>query len=438
MRFALRSHKLSVGCLALTLLVVAGGSAQAGVMAHRAGGSTFTIFMAEASTGPNSTHSAINYPPMEIACNEINQAGGVLGKKCVAIAVDTAGDAADADPRMTSAIAKASNPAAVIGIDSTVGPALVPLVTGMHMLAFSHAGEQQFFNYSNPKYLYMLQPPDEETGFGIAFAAAKLGYKHPAIVMTNTPDTAPITAGTLIALKALKISPAINMQVAPSQSSYATEAARVIASHPDSLLIELDPQTAGSFFQSMETELGAKFKLPIFTDDNGTVGPWRTAVDAAIGAKTLQSLEYVTTPATNSTASAGYKILANNFYKYPGTKGNPLSVFFSGPLYDAPIMTALAILEAKSFNPSVYSPYVYKLGVRQPGATEVQTFAQGKAAIAAGKKIYYFGANGDFGWTPTHSIIQPVLVFKIDQNGNSLPTLRTISISEIKQGLGIH
>ncbi|HET9720217.1 MAG TPA: hypothetical protein VFP55_09080, partial [Solirubrobacteraceae bacterium] len=44
--------------------------------------------------------------------------------------------------------------------------------------------------------------------------------------------------------------------------------------------------------------------------------------------------------------------------------------------------------------PSVYNTYITKVTAPSSGATVVHTYAQGKAALAAGKRIQYVGATG--------------------------------------------
>jgi hypothetical protein len=63
--------------------------------------------------------------------------------------------------------------------------------------------------------------------------------------------------------------------------------------------------------------------------------------------------------------------------------------------WDTVNLYGLAALEAKSTNPKVFTPYIAKIAAPSPGAVVVHDFAQGKAALAAGKKIRYSGAVGD-------------------------------------------
>jgi len=55
---------------------------------------------------------------------------------------------------------------------------------------------------------------------------------------------------------------------------------------------------------------------------------------------------------------------------------------------------ALAAEEAKSAKPAAFRPFIVKVATPSPGAVKVHSFAEGKKAILAGKKIQYIGAVG--------------------------------------------
>ncbi len=57
-------------------------------------------------------------------------------------------------------------------------------------------------------------------------------------------------------------------------------------------------------------------------------------------------------------------------------------------------MMALAMLEAKTPDPSFYNAFIPKVVGNAPGATQVNSFKEGMDAIAAGKTINYVGAGG--------------------------------------------
>ena len=63
-------------------------------------------------------------------------------------------------------------------------------------------------------------------------------------------------------------------------------------------------------------------------------------------------------------------------------------------------MIALAMLAAHSTKPTVYNPYIQKVTT---GTTVVHTFAQGKAALQAGKTINYVGVEGQIHFDKYHN-----------------------------------
>ncbi|MDT4998271.1 MAG: hypothetical protein QOK12_376, partial [Mycobacterium sp.] len=66
-------------------------------------------------------------------------------------------------------------------------------------------------------------------------------------------------------------------------------------------------------------------------------------------------------------------------------------------------LMALAMLSAKSTKPSSYVPTIVKLTRASPGAVTVNSFAAGKSALAAGKKIRYVGAGGPIVFDQWHN-----------------------------------
>jgi hypothetical protein len=49
---------------------------------------------------------------------------------------------------------------------------------------------------------------------------------------------------------------------------------------------------------------------------------------------------------------------------------------------------------AKRAKPAAFRPFIVKVATPSPGAVKVHSFAEGKKAILAGKKIQYIGAVG--------------------------------------------
>jgi hypothetical protein len=71
--------------------------------------------------------------------------------------------------------------------------------------------------------------------------------------------------------------------------------------------------------------------------------------------------------------------------------------------YDAVNLMALGMLSAKSTKTTDYAPGIVKLTQASPGAVVVHSFAEGKRALAAGKKIRYVGAGGPIVFDQWHN-----------------------------------
>lgn len=372
---------------------------------NSAQGGALNFILSSPFTGASDFIGPLFNAPVQIACKQINKAGGILGHQCAIVHVDSKSDPADAVAALHQALAQHQNVVEALGLGSSTGPAEVPIIAKSHIVAMSGAGESSFLHPAkvvgsgNTKYLYMLQPPDELTGFAFAFAAAKEGLKHPALVFTNAPGVAPVIAGIKLAAKDLGIKPVIDLTLPAKQSSYGSEVHRLVSAHPDLIMTEMDPQTTGTFFQDLVTQTGGKLKVPFMSDDNSLNQPYYKAVVAAIGKKAFFKLGTVVSPGSAKKTPA-LSILAKQFPAYH--TGTPLSSAFTAPLYDGVTLAALAMDVTKSTKPSVFAPEIAKLENGVPGAVTVHTYAAGKAAIRKGKKIKYVGAAGPLNWTASH------------------------------------
>jgi branched-chain amino acid transport system substrate-binding protein len=57
---------------------------------------------------------------------------------------------------------------------------------------------------------------------------------------------------------------------------------------------------------------------------------------------------------------------------------------------------------AHSTSPSAFTPYIVKIGNGVPGAVVVHSFAEGEAALKAGKQVRYEGPGGPTNFDSYH------------------------------------
>ena len=341
----------------------------------------------DASFGPEQMAGCI---PAAVA---IEAAGGILKHKQVTCrADDSRGDPADAVPAAEQLIATASGLIGIPGPSSDEASAVVPLFNRAHIPMFGDTG-QKVFDHSNFAYFYRITAPDDAVGYAMALYAHDRGYTRAVGVFGNdisSQGTAPTTAAGF-----RKLGGQIMMQTVPlDQSSYRSEIEQVIAFHPQVIFTEADPQTSATYL----SELRQLYRLiPVIGTNGTTQPPWLKAVGNALG-KTNFSAYYHAAQPYAPTSGPAYQEWRSELSAAASKVNQPASQWnndsYSMSAWDAMNLIALAAQEAGSANPTVFNPYIVKIANGSPGAVVVHSFAQGKQALAQGKKIQYVGAVG--------------------------------------------
>jgi ABC-type branched-subunit amino acid transport system substrate-binding protein len=428
----LRSRLVSPLALCATLLLVACGG----------GGTTtptqtgpLSLGVIAPFTGPAAEFGKLLSAPCLAGTDLINAAGGIMGHQISCVSVDDTGDAADAVPNVTRAIATTSNFDMAIGLESNTAATTVPIVNGAKIPFFTTNGLTSFTKNNFP-YYYRMTPGDDANGAAFAVWAVQQGYKSVAIVFQNNIGSEGNLPGLTSAMPKLGGNIAINLTIPADSASYSVEAARVIAAKPDALIWSADPQTTATFL--------ANYKLL----NGGVLPPMVTATDSLTpdffnAVKKVVGLDYVTqkiflvgsyfdqtTPAFNTYKAA---LLAN-----PNTKGIAPVLSTVGPpagAYDGINIMALAMIMAKSTVGSAYNSDILQVVTPKAGAVLVGSYADGKAALAAGKPIQYIGVLGTPAFDQYHNSAGEFDANKFNADG-SASTVGTISGSRVLQLLG--
>jgi ABC-type branched-subunit amino acid transport system substrate-binding protein len=341
----------------------------------------------DASFGPEEMAGCIP------AAAAIQAAGGILNHKQVSCkAVDSRGDPADAVPAAESLIATTGGLQGIIGPSSDEATATVPLFNRAHIPMFGDTG-QKAFDHSTFPYFFRITAPDDAVGYAMALYAHNKGYTRAVGVFgadISSQGTAPTAAagfrklgGTMLLVK-----------IPLDQASYRTEVLQVAAYKPQVIFTEADPQTDSTFL----AELRQLYRLIPIIGTNGTnQPPWFKAVGGAIGQNNL--LQYYGgaqpyAPLTGAAYQEWRKELAAVATKVPQPVTQWQTDSYSMGYWDNVNLMALAAVMAKSTNPQVFTPDIVKVTTPKPGAVIVHNFAQGKAALLAGKPIQYVGAVG--------------------------------------------
>jgi len=98
--------------------------------------------------------------------------------------------------------------------------------------------------------------------------------------------------------------------------------------------------------------------------------------------------------------------------------------------YDSVVVMALAATAVNSTNPAVWNASIPAVTEPGPGKTVVTSFAAGKAALAAGKKIQYVGASGVIDFNKWHNSGGSFEIGAYQPNGDLTP-VTTITAAEL-------
>lgn len=389
-------------------------------------GVTLTVPTIEAFSGSFAAFGPVNLVGCLAGVKAVNAEGGVLGHHLACKAVNDTGDPADAVPAVHQMLTTTSNIPFTIG-PGTTAPAVIPILTGTKILAFSVAGSPQFDHNTDP-YFYRTTPSDSVTGNAMAVWAIRHGYKTAAAFFTN------VSAGTVVPpldaeYKKLGGHMLKQTVVSPDQSSYRTEAAAIAAAHPQVVFTETDPQTAATFWSELRQQTNNL--PPVVGDQTDTYSTYVKAVLPVVGKK----FNLVAVTQLNPKPSPGLSIYQKEILTTGSQIKNPkqyATVSFSFADYDAVVAGALAMVAAKSTNPSVFKSYIDKVtGPVGPGDTVVHTFAQGVAALKAGKTIRYSGAGGPLIFDKYNNVAVPFGGLKLNDSNGKFTSAGSLPLSAV-------
>jgi ABC-type branched-subunit amino acid transport system substrate-binding protein len=355
---------------------------------------------ADAALGP--TYLASCYG----ATAAINQAGGVLSHTLTCKTVDTRGDPADAVPAVNQMFASTPNLALVIGCTSDEAASVVPVINAHKMAMFCMTGQSEFDHVHYP-YFYRLVPPDLEESYAMVAIAQRLHYKRIALALGNDIGSQTFIQPAINALKKAGMTLTTNQSLDLKATTFRTEAAAIVQSHPDAVMTEALGAADPTLFSEIKQLNGGKV-IPIIGTSAAISPAFFKSAAAAEGASTFASNFHADNLVVESSgpAFATFKsALLSQQGKVPGAIGN-FTTYLSAPggvhLYDGINLAALAMIMSKSTSPSVYGPDIIKIGNGVPGATVCYSFAACASALKAGKQIRYEGPGGPTSFDSYH------------------------------------
>jgi len=374
-------------------------------------------------TGADAGLGPAYYAACLAAAPSINNNGGVGGRQVSCQKFDTRGEPADAVPAANQMIASNSNLMAVIGCTSDEAATVAPIIDRGHIPMFCMTGQTEF-NKTTLKYFHRLVPADIYDAYAMVgsalFGPGHSPYKKAALVFGNDIGSQAFVQPATNAFTKLGGTIAINQPITLGASSYRTEVAAMLATHPDVIFTEA-LGSAGTYLKEVKTQNGGQM-IP-FIGTSATIDPtWFQQVSDAIGVNDL--VKYY------AGVDLGYSFSGPAYTEFLTNLNAAASSFADAPkykqrgstlhLYDGIIMTALAMTATNSSDPTVYNPKIKDIANGSSGATVVNTYKDGVAALKAGKSIQFVGAGGQNSFDAYNNSVSGYIWVTYDNQGNEV------------------
>ncbi|MGH2876493.1 MAG: ABC transporter substrate-binding protein, partial [Solirubrobacteraceae bacterium] len=242
--------------------------------------------------------------------------------------------------------------------------------------------------------------------YAMVAIAKNKGYKKIALAFGNDIGSQTFVGPAIAAIKKAGMSLVANETLDLSATTFRTEAAKIVQSKPDVILTEALGPAEAAFLSEVKQLNGGKL-IPVI-GTSATISPdWFKSVSNAVGGSTLAS-DFVADNLVVETSGPAFEAFSRAINAEKGKVGQTgdFSTYLTAPgavhLYDGINLAALAMVASKSSSPTVFTPMMVKIADGTPGATVVNSFAQGVAALKAGKQIRYVGPGGPTSFDAYH------------------------------------
>ncbi|HJY74239.1 MAG TPA: ABC transporter substrate-binding protein [Streptosporangiaceae bacterium] len=389
-----RARALVVAAAALLVSATACSSAQPAA----AGNPDLTVAAFNPFSGPDQTFGPEMWAGCQAAATAINAAGGVLTHKVACMSVDTQGNPADAVTAAAKMLATTPHLLGVLGPSSDEADATAPLINAAKVPMFADTGESSF-DHNKLQYFWRMVPADDVRGYAMALYAHQKGYLRAAAVFGNDTGSQAGVSTLLRGYSELGGQMVLNQKITLGQTSYQSQVEQLIAAKPQVIFTETSPQANATYLAELQ-QLG--HLVPVVGTDVTIQPSWFNQMAVSIGKPALTKYFVAESPYAPA-SGAGWQVykedlLASSSVSKPAQWSTDS---YTMGYYDAVVLMALAATATKSTSPTVWNASIPAM--TSPGAVVVHSYAEGLAALKAGKKIDYVGATGIIAFNQWHN-----------------------------------
>lgn len=414
MKRSTRTMRLaSVAAAGALVLAACGGSGDDGDSDSDSGGSSSRSdgVLTFGSLLPQTGSLAFLGPPefagVDLAVEEINEAGGVLGEDVVHVR----GDSGDTDtgiaPAETDALLDADADVIIGAASSGVSLTVIDKIMSAGAVMFSPANTSTDFDqgdYAEPDLYFRTAPSDILQGAVLSNLLIQDGKQNVAILARQDSYGETLAEEVANGLEAAGSNVAATVFYGENAQSYDSQVAEIAESDPDAVLLIAFEETTTIVPQLVQAGVGPQDVDTYFVD--GNTADYSEDLDAGI----LEGVKG-TIPGADSGGEFQDRLLEID----PDLD----SFAYAAESYDAVIVSALAALAAESDAGDAIAEQM--VDITREG-TKCTTFQECADLIADGEDIDYDGVSGpiEFGETgsPTAASIG---IYEYDENNQNAP-----------------
>lgn len=364
------------------------------------GDGTFTVGTLLPQTGDLAFLGPPEFAGVQTAIDDINAAGGVLGKDVVQVKADSGDGTPDIAGAQTDKLLDANADVVLGAASSSVSLSVIDKITGAGVVQFSPANTSPTFDEkkTDPKNLYFrTAPSDVLQGAVLANTVIEDGHNNVAILARQDSYGELLAGQVEKGIKAGGGNVVVKKLYSADATNFTAEVNAVAAKKPDAIVLIAFNETTKIIPTMIAKGIGPKAQQVYFVDGNTA----DYSKDFPKGTLTGVKATY---PGAELTSDFKQRML----------KTDPkLKDFTYGPeSYDATMLSALAAVEAKSDDPTTFAPDIIK--VSEDG-TECSTFKDCAALLKKGEDIDYQGVSGPVDMGPTGSPTKATIgIFQYD------------------------
>jgi len=343
------------------------------------GDGTLTIGTLLPQTGDLAFLGPPEFAGVQTAVDDINAAGGVEGKDVVQVKADSGDGTPDIAGAQTDKLLDANADVVVGAASSSVSLSVIDKITGAGIAQFSPANTSPALDdaKTDPKNLYFRTAPSDVLQ-GAVMANTVLGDgKNNVAILARQDSYGELLAGQIEkGIKAGGGNVVTKQLYSADATNYTAEVNKVAASKPDAVVLVAFDETKKIIPSLISKGVGPQDVQTYFVDGNTADYSKDFKPGTLTGVK-------ATLPGAELTSDFKSQLLKTN----PNLKD-----FTYGPeAYDATVLTALAVISAKSDDPTTFGPWIIK---DSEGGTACTTFKECAPLAKKGEDIDYNGVSG--------------------------------------------